>query len=72
MWLIDVLDVLVWVEVLSCYLRVSLSLDPPYIFFSFSQSLLLVGFLEISLKSAYLTIGIDGKRCRKIQKDIER
>jgi len=49
-----------------------LSLDPPYNFFSFSQSLFFVGFLEISLETVYPTIGIDGKRCRKIQKDIER
>jgi len=49
-----------------------LSLDPPYNFFSFSQSLLFVGFLKISLKTVYPTIGIDGKRYKKIGKDRNR
>ena len=44
----------------------------PYNFFSFSQSLFFIGFLEISFKMVYPTIGIDGKRCRKIQKDRKR
>jgi len=34
--------------------------------------LFVVCFLKISLKMVYPRIGIDGKRCRKIQKDIER
>jgi len=51
---------------------VSLSLDPPYNFFSFSQSLFSVVFLEISLKTVYPTYGIDGKRWEKVAKGWKR
>ena len=53
-------------------LFVCLSLDPPYNFLVFSQSLFFVGFLKLSLKTVYPTIGIDGKRYEKIQKDRKR
>ena len=46
----------------------SLSNRPPYIFFSFSQSFFFVCFLKISLKTVYLTSGIDGKRLQKVEK----
>ena len=44
----------------------SLSLVPLYNFFSFSQNLILVGFLKVSLEIVYLVSGIDGKRLEKV------
>ena len=49
----------------------ALFIDPLYNFFS-SQSLFLIGFLEISLKMVYLTSGIDGKRLQKVEKGGKR
>gem|GEM_PF-4348352 len=55
-----------------CCFYVSLSLDPPYNFFSFSQNLFFVGFLKISLETVYPTSGIDGKRLQKVRKGCKR
>ena len=58
-------------HVFSC---VSLFVDPPtpggvgWLL----ESLFFVGFLEPSLEMVYPSIGLDGKRCRKIRKDRER
>ena len=59
---------LFFVTLSACF---SLSRPPPKIFCS-SQSLFFVGFLKISLKMVYLTIGIDGKRYKKIEIDAKR
>ena len=63
---------LVWLRFLLCYLCVCLSLDPPYNFFSFLQSLFFVCFLELSLKTVYPTSGKDGKRLQKVGKGGKR